>query len=51
MFAEDSTRYASLKVDEWITSPLPSNAPVIESKRFEQVDAQRLFRGGTRLRC
>jgi aminopeptidase N len=48
MFAEDSTRYASLRIDEWIFQPgIPSNAPVIESKRFEQVDGQlAAFRAG-----
>ena len=50
MFAEDSTRYTSLKVDEWIYQPgLPSNAPVIKSQRFAQVDAQiAAFRSGVR---
>jgi aminopeptidase N len=39
--AGDSTRYASLRIDEWIFQPgLPSNAPVVKSQRFEQVDAQ-----------
>jgi leukotriene-A4 hydrolase len=41
MFADDSTRYDALKIDEWIYKPgIPSNAPKIESKRFEQVDTQ-----------
>ncbi len=41
MFAEDSTRYTSLKIDEWIFQPgIPSNAPVVKSERFDQVDTQ-----------
>ena len=41
VFADDSTRYDGLKVDEWIYKPgIPSNAPKIESERFEQVDTQ-----------
>lgn len=38
---EDSTRYASLKIDEWIyQAGMPSNAPVVKSQRFDAVDAQ-----------
>jgi len=41
VFADDSTRYDALKIDEWIYKPgIPSNAPRIESKRFDQVDTQ-----------
>ncbi|HET6347984.1 MAG TPA: M1 family metallopeptidase [Candidatus Krumholzibacteria bacterium] len=41
MFAADSTRYNSLKIDEWVYGPgLPSNCPKITSKRFDQVDTQ-----------
>jgi len=40
-FAADSTRYDALKIDEWIYKPgIPSNAPKITSKRFDQVDTQ-----------
>jgi aminopeptidase N len=41
VFAEDSTRYDALKIDEWIYKPgIPSNAPRVASKRFDQVDMQ-----------
>jgi aminopeptidase N len=41
VFADDSTRYDALKIDEWIyKGGIPSNAPKIESKRFDQVDTQ-----------
>jgi aminopeptidase N len=41
VFADDSTRYDALKIDEWIYKPgIPSNAPRLESKRFDEVDAQ-----------
>src|SRR5262249_31373983 len=41
VFADDSTRYDALKIDDWIYKPgIPSNAPKLESKRFDQVDTQ-----------
>jgi aminopeptidase N len=48
--AGDSARYASLRIDEWIYQPgMPSNAPVVRSERFEQVDRQlKVFRAGAR---
>jgi aminopeptidase N len=41
VFADDSTRYTALRIDEWIYGPgIPSNAPVVKSERFDRVDAQ-----------
>jgi aminopeptidase N len=41
VFADDSTRYDALKIDEWIYQPgIPSNAPKLVSQRFTQVDMQ-----------
>ncbi len=41
LFKNDEKKYADLKVDEWIyKGGLPSNAPTITSKRFDQVDTQ-----------
>ncbi|HEX6789687.1 MAG TPA: M1 family metallopeptidase [Candidatus Krumholzibacteria bacterium] len=50
MFAADTTRYASLKVHEWIHDPgIPSNAPTVKSERFEKVDRQiAFFKSGAR---
>jgi len=41
VFADDSTRYDALKIDDWIYKPgIPSNAPKLQSKRFDEVDGQ-----------
>jgi aminopeptidase N len=52
VFADDSTRYASLQIDAWIYGPgIPSNAPEVKSARFDAVDAQvRAFARGTSAR-
>jgi len=49
VFSDDSTRYGALKIDEWIYQPgIPSNAPVLKSARFDQVDTQiKAFARGT----
>jgi len=53
VFADDSTRYNTLKIDEWIYKPgIPSNAPKLESKRFDEVDRQNAaFRQGMAARA